>query len=538
MNVFETSAKLTLDTHEYDEGMADAGNKAGIFADVLKADLVSKGISVAIEALKKLGEVAVDVFQKSVSAYADYEQLQGGIETMFKSSSDTILQYAENAYKTAGMSANQYLDTVMGFSASLIQSTGRGEQQDLEALEKTLDQEYLATKRSLDDQYEAQKKYWDDQIDAVSKGNSKKKKLLQEQRDSELKALKRSYEDQLSALKAHNKEAVAEAEKLNMKSVTTEESLERAAKLANMAIEDMSDNANKMGTDMASIQNAYQGFAKQNFAMLDNLKIGYGGSRAEMERLLADAERIKASQGELADYSVQSYADIVEAIHVVQTEMGITGTTAAEAENTISGSLNMVKSAWENLIKGLADGNADIDELIQNLFAALNKFWDNIKPVAERVIKHMIEAIIKALPEFVKLGGKIAGAILEGILQFLLTPLKWLRQLIFGKTSYELRLESEKELEEAIKRNYGRAKGGSVSANQPYIVGEEGPELLVPSTSGHVFNTEQTAGILDGRGISNININIGGDVYDDENSMRGKLRTAVIDILSEQVVYG
>ena len=179
------------------------------------------------------GAAAVKLGKEVIAAYADYEQLVGGVDTLFKDSSQEIQRYAANAYKTAGLSANEYMETVTGFSASLIQSLG---------------------------------------------GDT-----------------------------------------------------EKAAKYADMAITDMSDNANKMGTDMSSIQNAYQGFAKQNYTMLDNLKLGYGGTKQEMERLLADAEKISGVK-----YDISSYADVVEAIHVMQESMDIAGTTAKEAEATIS----------------------------------------------------------------------------------------------------------------------------------------------------------------------------------------------------------
>lgn len=214
----------------------ESGNKFQNFGKVLKTVGVALG-AVAAAA----GAAAVKLGKEVVAAYADYEQLVGGIDTLFKDSSQEIQRYAANAYKTAGLSANEYMETVTGFSASLIQSLG---------------------------------------------GDT-----------------------------------------------------EKAAKYADMAITDMSDNANKMGTDMSSIQNAYQGFAKQNYTMLDNLKLGYGGTKQEMERLLADAEKISGVK-----YDISSYADVVEAIHVMQESMDIAGTTAKEAEATISGSVNALKS--------------------------------------------------------------------------------------------------------------------------------------------------------------------------------------------------
>lgn len=223
---------------------------------------------VGIAALSAAATGVVALTKASVANYAEYEQLVGGVETLFKKSSDTVMKYAENAYKTAGLSANEYMETVTSFSASLLQSLG---------------------------------------------GDT-----------------------------------------------------EKAAKAADKAITDMSDNANKMGTSMEMIQNAYQGFAKQNYTMLDNLKLGYGGTKEEMERLLADAEKLSGQK-----FDISSYADVVEAIHVVQTEMGITGTTADEAGRTISGSAGAMKAAWQNLITGIADDNADFEGLIDNFVTSL-----------------------------------------------------------------------------------------------------------------------------------------------------------------------
>lgn len=245
----------------------------------------------------------------SVKGYSDYEQLAGGVETLFKKSSQSVINNASRAYQTAGMSANEYMETVTGFSASLLQSLG---------------------------------------------GDTQK-----------------------------------------------------AAEKADTAIRDMSDNANKMGTDIESIQNAYQGFAKQNYTMLDNLKLGYGGTKEEMQRLLDDAEKISGIK-----YDVSSYSDIVDAIHVVQNEMGITGTTAKEASTTIQGSLSSAKSAWQDLITGLADDNANLDELVNNFFNSIVTVGENIIPRIS-VILNGITGLIQ------KLAPKIIGA-LPGVLNTLL----------------------------------------------------------------------------------------------------------------------
>lgn len=282
MDVFDLTAKIGLDKSEYESGLNDAKGSASSFASAVGNGLktVAKIGATAVAA----GAAGVTALVKmGVEGYAQYEQLVGGVETLFKESQDTVMGYAENAYKTAGMSANEYMETVTSFSASLIQS--------------------------LD-------------------GDTAK-----------------------------------------------------AAEVGNMAITDMSDNANKMGTSIEMIQNAYNGFAKGNFTMLDNLKLGYGGTQEEMKRLLADAEKISGIK-----YDISSFADITEAIHVMQEEMGIAGTTAREAATTIEGSLSMMKGAWQNLVVGMADENADMEGLINDFVESTVTVADNIMPRIEQAL--------------------------------------------------------------------------------------------------------------------------------------------------------
>ena len=291
-----------------------AGNAAKMFTALASAAVV-KGL--------------VDLGKASVEAYAEYEQLVGGVETLFGKSADTVKQYAQDAYMTAGLSANEYMEQVTSFSASLLQSLG---------------------------------------------GNTA-----------------------------------------------------AAADYGNQAVIDMADNANKMGTAIESIQNAYQGFAKGNFTMLDNLKLGYGGTREEMQRLLEDAEKISGIH-----YDISSFADITQAIHTIQEEMGIAGTTAEEAGSTIQGSIGMVKAAWENLLTGLADPDADIDQLIENLLNSVTTAAENIIPAITTFIVKLIDAITS--PENVKnlaiAGGKILLAILAGIGEATLAILDNAKQLV------------------------------------------------------------------------------------------------------------
>lgn len=263
------------------DGVAKVGKTIG------KA--ISAGAAVAGAGVVALGKKALD-------CYGDYEQLVGGIETLFKDSAGAVEQYAKDAYKNQQMSANQYMDIATSFSASLLQG---------------------------------------------------------------------------------------------LNGDTAE-----AAKIADMAITDMADNANKMGSSMESIQNAYQGFAKQNYTMLDNLKLGYGGTKEEMERLLADAEKLTG-----VHYDISNLGDVYSAIHAVQEEMGITGTSAKEAATTIQGSVAMMKAAWQNWLTGLMDNDADINQLTQDLIDSVSQVIDNIAPRIGEFFNALVESIHNALAD-------------------------------------------------------------------------------------------------------------------------------------------
>lgn len=292
-----------------DEGVDKTSSKSSQFANkmagVFKAAFATASIAVA------------GLATAAVKSYADYEQLTGGIETLFKGSADQMFKYADQAYKTAGMSANQYMETATSFSASLIQGLG---------------------------------------------GDTAK-----------------------------------------------------AAEYANMAITDMSDNANKMGTSMESIQFAYQGFAKQNYTMLDNLKLGYGGTKEEMQRLLKDAEKMPEAMGR--KFNLNNYADVVQAINVVQQHMGIAGTTAKEASSTISGSFNSVKASWSNLLTALVGESeaSTLSDMMPQFVESVKTFAGNIMPVAKTALEGIVSLVTQLAP--------IIIAELPGLLQAILPPL-------------------------------------------------------------------------------------------------------------------
>lgn len=289
MNLFDVFVKFAVDDSAIDPAFKRTEKKAEGLGSKLARGL-GTAAKVGMAAIGAATAAVGTIAKVSIDNYAEYEQLVGGVETLFKESTDRVMEYANDAYKTAGMSANDYMATVTSFSASLLQALGN----DTEA----------------------------------------------------------------------------------------------AAEKANQAITDMADNANKMGTAIEMIQNAYQGFSKQNFTMLDNLKLGYGGTKEEMERLLADAERLTK-----IDYDISSYSDIVDAIHVIQTEMGITGTTAEEASQTIAGSVSAMKAAWQNFLTGMADPRSSFDQLLSGLVDSVVTVGNNVAPRIQALLPRLVDGL-------------------------------------------------------------------------------------------------------------------------------------------------
>lgn len=317
----KTMKEATASVEDFQEGTEKTGSKA---------KSILKGIGVgAAAAATAAAAMVVSVAKAAVEGYANYEQLVGGVETLFKDSADQVQKYASEAYKTAGLSANAYMEQATSFSASLLQGLG---------------------------------------------GDTK-----------------------------------------------------AAADYANQAIIDMADNANKMGTSIESIQNAYQGFAKQNYTMLDNLKLGYGGTRGEMERLIEDANKVKEANGEMADLTIDNFADMVEAIHIIQSEMGITGTTAEEASSTIQGSIASLKASWENLLVGMADENANMDQLIGQFVESASTAAQNLLPRIEQTLLGVAQLIEKLAPIIIE---KLPGMIQTLLPAFLNAAMQILKALV------------------------------------------------------------------------------------------------------------
>lgn len=360
MNLFNLAAKLTLDKKDYEEGVKDAAKEAakeskslgskvgGIFKGAAKAGIAAIGAASA--AVGKL-------LYESVQAYSEYEQLIGGVQKLYGTAGQTLEEYASSigktvseasaeyanlekaqsivmknaaeAYKTAGVSASQYMSQATSFSAALINSLGG---------------------------------------DTV-----------------------------------------------------------KAAELTDVAMRAISDNYNTFGSDMASIQTAFQGFAKQNYTMLDNLKLGYGGTKTEMERLIADANEYAASIGQASDLSIESFADVVQAIELVQQKQGVAGTTAREAATTIQGSLGMAKAAWQNLVAGLSDSEADIGQLSSNLISSLGAVASNIVPVVQQALSGFGTALEQLGPALID---GVVGLITDNLPTLISAALNLITQIV------------------------------------------------------------------------------------------------------------
>lgn len=415
INILELFATLAMDASNFDASLVQAQRQADKFKINIEKIMSAIGKATAIG----LGAAATGVgamIKQATSAYGEYEQLVGGVNKLFGEASSTVLENADKAFKETGMNANQYLQQVTSFSASLIQSAGRGTQVDLDELKKAQKAELQETKKNLKEQYNEQKKYWNDKIKASKKAKDGQVEILEQQRDETLKILQASNDEQLAMLEQQNKKILKETERANNSSVTSTESLSKAAELANVAMKAISDNVNTFGSDMASVQNAFQGFAKQNFTMLDNLKLGYGGTKEEMIRLISDANEYAESIGEAGDMTISSFADIVRAIDLIQKQQKIAGTTQKEAATTLQGSLAMTKAAWDNLLTGMADPNADFGKLMDNLIESGSAALGNITPIVEIAFKSLGNFISKAAPTISKELPKLVKLLLPDLI--------------------------------------------------------------------------------------------------------------------------
>lgn len=309
-----------------------ASESTSRFGDVLKANLISEAVVAGVKALssamKEVAKAAFEFGKEVVTSYADFEQLEGGVKKIFGDDYQAVLDNAAEAFKTVGISANEYMETVTSFSASLISSLG---------------------------------------------GDTAK-----------------------------------------------------ATEVADLALRDMADNANTYGTDLSSIQNAYQGFAKQTYTMLDNLKLGYGGTKSEMERLLKDANEYNKQMGRNTDYQLENYADIIMAIHDIQEQQGIMGTTEAEAAKTVSGSINTMKAAYKNFVTELGKSNANIDTAFNNLKTSFENVVTNIQPIIQRLIDYIpqisaliIPAISGMVPDLVAGIGEMLAQLVAALIPVL-----------------------------------------------------------------------------------------------------------------------
>ena len=383
----------------------------------------------AIAGVAAAGTAIGTITKFSVDAYATYEQMVGGVETLFGAQGMSLREYAESvgqttaqvkgkydelmqaqnlvmdnaakAYQTAGLSANEYMNTITSFAASLKQSTSN------------------------------------------------------------------------------------EVE---------------AATVANQAVIDMADNANKMGTNMQDIQNAYQGFSKQNYTMLDNLKLGYGGTKTEMERLLSKAEELTG-----VHYDINNLSDVYNAIHVIQENLGITGTTAKEAATTIDGAINMTKASWENLMTGMADSNQDVGPLIAQFTSSIGTLAQNIVPKIKQTFDALPQALVQVVPQLIKIIIDLAPSLISAamtLISGLITALPGMLEPIFSEIT-DLFNQIPKFLEGSV--NIVDSFLKSVDSGMPSVIAK-GMEIITSLVNSIVSSlpliVQMGAKIVDGLGSS------------------------------------
>lgn len=331
MNVFELEAKIGADTSGFEKGLSGARGTLSKFGTIAKAGFAATATAAAGAAVG-----VAKITKASTEAYATFEQMKGGVEKLYGSDAQTVMDNASKAFETAGMSANQYMDTATQFSASLINSLG---------------------------------------------GDTKK-----------------------------------------------------AAAQTDVAMKAMSDNVNVFGSNAEDVSNAFKGFSKQNYTMLDNLKLGYGGTKDEMERLIKDANEWGKANGEASNLSIDSFSDVVTAIQQVQEKQGIAGTTANEAATTIEGSITMAKSAWENLLTGFGDEDADISGLVTNLSTSVQSVVDNVMPRVQQVLSGISEALPQLVSTITTNLPTLVSSILPGLTSAVMTLVQTAGQLIVQYT--------------------------------------------------------------------------------------------------------
>ena len=378
---------------EIESAMGDAGSAgAGSFGSAFASGIgtVTKVTSVAIGA----AAAGVSTITKdAVSAYADYEQLVGGVETLFGAGGRSLEEFAETASVTAsdlensGIDWDKYADTAWFENGGLSGLVGELQWNIDEIGTSTEElQDYLSSEYdlSIEDATAAIEAYKDALSDESI--NAKYDSMMNAQQTL-LDNAAQAYQTAGMSANDYMETAIQSAAAM-VNSLGGDQ--EEAARLVDMSITDMADNVNKMGTSMESIQNAYRGFSRGNFTMLDNLALGFSGTKEGMEELLQKATELSG-----VEYNIDSYADIVQAIHVVQEEMGITGTTAKEASGTISGSLASMSAAWQNLVAGLANPDADLGALIDNFVQTGMTALNNLMPT----IVNALSGIAQALPQ-------------------------------------------------------------------------------------------------------------------------------------------
>ena len=400
--VANLQANLSLNTDGFSSGVNNAaGATNNLTASILKADAVK----FALQGVANFAGIVTNTVKQSIGNFSEYEQLVGGIETLFGTGGKSFEDWSKSYEKSSDM-MEDYIETARKVingdfgtgdkRIDLLSAAGYNPEVIQQMVNNLVNGVDIASGISTD------------KISANMQTAEEKYQSLEAAQAQALENAQNAFKTAGMSANDYMTNVTAFAASLNQ---SLGGDTEKSVKIADMAIQDMADNANKMGTDISSIQNAYQGFAKQNYTMLDNLKLGYGGTKQEMERLLEDAEKLTG-----VEYDINNLSDVFEAIHAIQEELDITGTTSKEAATTIQGSTKMMKSAWSNMLTSMVTGGEYFDKSLEGLIESVEIFVDNISPALQGALKGVAALISRVAPEIVKLLPGMVEDVLPGFI--------------------------------------------------------------------------------------------------------------------------
>lgn len=511
MEAMSLLAKLTLDSSHFDKGLRESESSASGFVKRIGSSFsgLAKGITVGLGAAFSAAATGLSFLTKNaVSSFSQYEQLVGGVRTLFGDQYDSVEQFAEHA--SEGMyKMGQRGEDIKKLQEEINKTLGDGEKLAVDGI-------YGPKTQAA---FEAYAKSGGQMVQDMYEQSKAAAQLIQNNADEAFETAGLSANEYMETVTSFSASLIQSLDGDTMK----------AAELSDMAIKDMSDNANKMGTSMESIRSAYSGFAKQNYTMLDNLKLGYGGTKSEMERLIADANKLKVAQGGAADLTIESYADIIEAIHLVQDNMGILGATKEEADKTIEGSFKATKAAWANLLTALGSGR-DLKKAMSNLKKSAKNLVKNVVPIIKQALlgigeliqeiapiiaDELPDLIISLLPSLIDASAKLINAFAQSLPRILGAIISSVKKVLTGNSE-----ATWGEVGQAILKGIKSVLSGAGSIIKKLITGDENASW--PEVGNAILNGVKTT-------LASLGDTIKGLITGDEKASWPEVANAIIN---------